>query len=253
MDEKRTLEILRSIKTVEDFKEKKDLLMDSVEKLMNANLETLKKLQSSDLPKAELQLELFKFQKEWEAMGNEVEPEFNRLDTIPGIEEYGEAIQKEFFKRMEPIAMEGEKIRIILGGGDPSGIPGPSEMPPQPPSKQIERQKLDELETLYGIKSLEELENSKDSLFNILKNKLENDLSKLRSFKSNNTPKEEYMPEFQEIVKQMDIFGNEMECEFNRLKDLPDGTKHIEMFHEEIIGPLVPLLDEIDDLREKLG
>ena len=133
----------------------------------------------------------------------------------------------------------------MLVGGDPSEPSGAT-----PPRKIIERQKLDEFETLYGIKSIEELKNSKDLIIDTIGDKVKDNLQKLQSFK--NIPREDYMTEFKEISSYLEVFDNEGQSEFERLKALPGGAEYIEKFQEDMVSRLGPLLDEMDQLLKEL-
>ena len=130
MDYKEILELLRSIQSVEDYQEKKEALFKNIEQFASANLETLRKLQSSELSQDEIKMEFAKFQHDWVTMGNELEPEFNRLDTIRGISQMADSIEKEFLKHIEPMAKEGEQLmnKLMVGasGGPPMPPPGGS-------------------------------------------------------------------------------------------------------------------------------
>lgn len=263
MDEKEPLEIIRSIQTVEDFKEKKDALFGSLEKMVKTNLEKLRELQGSSLPEEEIKTEFAKFQQSFETMATEMEPEFNRLDAIPEFSQYGDSIRDDFIKRIEPMAKEGEEIMNKLRGEETAGYPRPppspsgySELPPsiQPPpptpSTKIERQKLDEFETLYGIKSIEELKNSKDLIFDSLRDSLKDTLQKLQSFK--NKPREEYWTEYEQFKAYLEVFDNEGKREIGRLQALPGGAEYIETFYKEMESRLGLILEEIDQLRKEL-
>jgi len=115
-EESMPLEIIRSIQTVEDFKEKKDAIFDGLEKIMRSNLKKLIEIQDKGLSLEENTLEIDNFYRSQEAFGMEMEKEFNRLDTIPGLSEYAESIRDELFKRTESLAKEGEEIMKKLSG-----------------------------------------------------------------------------------------------------------------------------------------
>lgn len=245
MDYREILELIRSIQSAEDFQEKRDVLFKNLEQFVSTNLDTLRKLQGSELSQDEIKIEFAKFQQDWETMGLALEPEFNRLDTIPGISQLSESVQEEFIKRIEPMAKEGEEIMIRLRAEGATGTPRPP-----PPREKIERQRLDELETLYSIKSIEELKTSQDLIFDAIGNKMKDILQKLRSFK--NKPSEEYMTEFNEIERYLDVFDNEGKSEFERLQALPGGVEYFETFMGVLQGRLGPILDEIEQLQKEL-
>jgi len=231
------------------FQAKKDELFNSLEKMVSSNLNTLRELQSSGLSQEEIKTEFAKFQQSFEAMAMELEPEFNRVDTIPGISQFADSIKDEFLKRLEPMAAEGEQLMNELRGEDTSGIS--SSIAAIPP-KKIERQKLNELDTLYNIRSIDELKTFKDLIIDTIGDRLRNDLIRLQGFKKRNIPKGEYMGDFQEIEKHLDIFGNEVECEFKRLETLPNGAEYVKIFQEELVNRLRTILDEIDELIDEL-
>jgi hypothetical protein len=212
-------------------------------------LETLKNFQNSGLSREELTPDLLKFQQDWETMGNEIEPEFGRLDTIPGIDNHGKKFFEDFQKIIEPISQEGEKIMMMLGLGEPQTPQHGT--PPPPQRKNIERQRLEEFTELYGINSIDELENSKDLIINKIENKLHNILEKLRSFK--NMPRGEYECELIKINDYMDIFDNEGQYEFERIKSLPGGFEYYETFQREMLSHFGPIFDEIDPLVKTLS
>ena len=70
MDEKsESIEIIRSIQSLEDFKEKKDALFNSLEKMVKSNLEKLRELQGSSLSQEEIKIEFARFQQSWGSNG----------------------------------------------------------------------------------------------------------------------------------------------------------------------------------------
>ena len=269
--QKKTVEFLKSIKTLDDLKEHKDEVLDCIEDILKKGLEALKVLLESMLSPEDKQEELMKFQDEHFLFSEEMENEMDRIDKLPGASEYMETFQGELEERMEPYLkeiteqmtkfMEGfmgdlmgglaEGFGEMMGGmGETGEIDGGAEL------EQGERPDLEVLTFFYEINSVDDLKNEKDNIFNTLEGIIKEDLEELKELKDIMMDEDFNIKSDDPVIVRIDkrhrIIEKELQSEFNRLSAQPGAAEDVESVKDEMIARLKSNAMELESLLQEL-
>ena len=100
---------------------------------------------------------------------------------------------------------------------------------------------------LYAARSLEELEENKDSLIETLEEQMQSDIWDLEVLTDRDfmEPQEEDIEKIEKILHRMKRFKPEIEKEFTRLAELPNAAEKAGEIQKEIMGRLNPKVREI--------
>ena len=149
----KTRELLRSIKTLDDFKAHKDEVLDMIEKGFKSAVEALKQFFDSmlSLTPEQRQDQMGKFQDDNFLMDPEVGQEMDRIAALPGAAEYIESFKGDMQERIGPYLEEFTTqmgrlmeqfmgglmggIADVLGGAMAGAQPGTGDQDPSAPGK----------------------------------------------------------------------------------------------------------------------
>jgi hypothetical protein len=268
---KKMLEILKSIKTLDDLKVQQDAFLGTIEESSRNALQLFRNLteSSASMPPEEIEKELTKFLDERTFLSDEIGQEFDRIDKIPGAAMYIQSLMEtsmeqtaslrgEFLKMLPKLI---EKLESREGGMTPTLRAMIDKMrvdsgPPPPPGPgapvKKERVKVKELELIYNVKSIEDLQRDKDKLLEIFEGMLKENINELQAIKKAGISGKDAKDKLDEIENRLELFEPEMDIEMERLSQLPDAQGYIQIFHEEMEVRLKPLAMEMEELLEEL-
>jgi hypothetical protein len=242
------LQIVKTIQSLDDFKDKKDALFSSIENSLRSDLELAKKLSNISGPREEIKKKAAIIEKRQSFIVDEIEKEFERIDSYPGVTEYAETVMPEMLNRTQPIAVE-LKYYINTLQQDVSSTEQEFISEPE------EREELEQLTFFYYINSLEDLKRDKNIIFNSLKETLESDLDELNDVKgilADDFPYDSVRDQLQRIEKRHQVIDVELQREFNRLKALPDAEEYVTNIHNELMDQFKDKVMELHELLEEL-
>ena len=118
------LEIMKSIRSLDDMKEHKEEILTMIEDTFKFLVDSLKEIIKKSLSPDELQKEMEKVQEKQilnEQLGEELGQELDRIANLPGAEEYIIGLKEELETRLEPHAEElaelmAELMSAMMGG-----------------------------------------------------------------------------------------------------------------------------------------
>jgi hypothetical protein len=116
----KSIELMISIRTLEDLKKNKKEIITTIEKFVIHGVESLKNIIKLSLSPEETKKELDKFQRNQEHFNEAWEAEMNRISDIEGAKEFLEGLKDEMEIHMEPYAKElaetmGEIMNSMMG------------------------------------------------------------------------------------------------------------------------------------------
>jgi hypothetical protein len=242
------LQIVKTIQSLDDFKEKKETLFSSIENSLRSDLELAKKLSNIPGPRDEIKKKAAIIDKRQSFIVDKMEKEFERIDGYPGVTEYAESVIPEMLGRTQPIAVE---LKYYLNTLQQDVSKSEQEIISEPE----EREELEQLTFFYNINSLEDLKRDKNIIFDSLKDTLEFDLVELNDIKgilADDFPYDSVRDQLLRIEKRHQVINEELEGEFKRLKTLPDAEKYVKNLHNEIINHFSDQIMELQGLLKEL-
>jgi hypothetical protein len=263
---KEALEYLTKIKTLDDLKEHKDDIIQTMIKMIKSALEILKSFfetafSMSSEEKAE---ELSKFQDDNFLFTKEVEDELDRIYNIPGADEFMDTFQQDLEEQMEPYMEEitqqmtklAEEFMGDLMGGLGEGLGammGESDADEELSSEPREDEKLDVGQIIYQIQSIEDLMKNEDRIITQIEDQLNADLYTMEYNKkigmvSNSMVQAGLM----RIEKRQKLLERELDREFNRIGTLPGAKEQANASKEKIKKKLEPTVKQINELLKEL-
>ncbi len=269
--QKKTVEFLKTINSVDDLKAHKDEVLDLIEDLFKAGLLTLKTYFESAVSPEDKQKAIARFQDEHFIFSEEMEQEMTRIDELPGATECFESFQDELDIRIEPFVNEfGEQMKKIMEdfmgdmmGGVMNGLGemmggimnGFGEMMGETNSefdRENDDGKLDVGQIIYKIQSLEDLKKNKDRLIEEIDDQLNFDLEALKHHKNINLPNDNLIQAGQKrIDRRQVILERDIEIEFKRIAALPDALEYAELAKKELMDRIEPKVKEIKKLLKE--
>lgn len=255
-----TVARLKSIQTLEEFKAAKDEIIDLMERIFKSGVKALKDFFENmfSLTPEEQQEKSLKFQDESYLLDPKIMEEMERLDQLPGTEEFGEEFEAEMEKRLGPYLEQyteemGKMMETFMGGM----AEGMAEaMKPDEEEEEAKKEFVFDYDNpdtpqmlydLYASRSLEELEEKKDSLIGDLEEQMQNDIWDLEVLTDRNfmEPGEEDIKKIETILHRMKRYPTEMEKEFARISALPGAAERAGEIKQEIMDRLNPKHREI--------
>jgi len=235
------LEFLKSIKSLDDIKEKKREIFEQIEKMYNSELESAKELKSLELSPEDIKEKVNTMRKRQVYIADEIEKRFDKLSEIDGGEEYLESLddfnpEELFTNSIQPKVEELRQFLDELYAGDMAGD-----------ESWWDTDELAELYWLYESKSLEDLKENKDIIINGLMEHLENISRYLEITKDSELSKDdEENIKYKE--KNLNRLDGELDKEFGRLKALPDAKEYVESVQKELMAQIEPIVKKIKEL-----
>jgi hypothetical protein len=264
------LEFVKSIKPTDDQKEKAEELVNLMEKMYKEELQVVKDLKDADISPEDLRVKVLDIQLKQMYTMSKMEKEMERLD-VGDDSEYGEAIEDQLTKRVEPIMNEffqvteelNLKYMMLQDQGEPAE---PREVVYCPECEyaldeddnnkcsycglHLEdwyegRVKLNSLYGLYQARTLDAFNEVKDGIIEDLNKDMEYDINELELI-----DEPHWINESQERVEEFDAkhqsLNKELEVHLNRLRDLPDAKDVIDEYEKE-------LKEKIKEKYEEMG
>ena len=255
-----TVARLKSIQTMDEFKTAKDEILDLMEEIFKTGLDALKAFFEDmfSLTPEEKQKESLKFQDETYLLDPKIMEEMERLDEIPGSEEFGDEFEAEMEKRLGPyLEQYSEELGKLMDSFMGGMVEGMAEaLKPEEEEEEEEEILFDYgnpytpkmLYHLYMSRTLEELVENKDMLIESLEEQMQSDIWDLEILTDTEfMPKleEEDQKKIEDILHRMRRFKPEMEKEFARLAALPDAAETAGTIQKEIMDKLNPKAREV--------
>ncbi len=271
---KEALDLLRSIQTAEDVKEHDQEIVDIMVGFLTASVKTLEnwfeEILSMDPDKKGK--EIAKFQEATSLSDEEIDEEMNRISAIPGADEYLEPFMEELGKRitpqMEKTGKMMEKLMADLGGammgamGEAFG--GMAEEVEEEEDIEIPKGNSFKGEGVkfYGITCVNDVIDLgtwnyyKDSICDISKESISDDLEQLQTFKifiiEDRTPLENFKEDIDMIEKKRFLLMDGIQKEMDRIATIPGASEEAIRMKDECMAQLGPVADEIDVLLKDI-
>jgi hypothetical protein len=261
---KEAIELLRSIKTLDDLKEHKDEIMTFVENTLKAGVEELKTFLESamSMTPEEKEQGFAKFQDETFLFNEEMGLELERIDNLPGAIEYLDSFRGEMEERMEPHLEEFSKqmaesmsqfMGDLMGGlveGFGEAMEGMDDSVVTDDSDT--RPELEWLTFFHDIRTLEDLKKEKDYIIDTIDEIISEILEDFRNLQSLDLPFDVIKAEFERFQKKQDTIGDELEQEFERMSAFPDGGEFVKSVNRELKDRVRDKMEEIERLVGEL-
>ncbi len=253
-----TVARLQSIQTLDEFKAAKDEIIDLMEQIFKSGVKALKDFFENmfSMSPEEQQEESSKFQDESFLLDPKIMAEMERLDELPGTEEFGDEFGAEMEKRLGPYLEQyteemGKMMETFMGGM----VEGMAEAM-KPAEEEAEEEFVFDynnpdtpqmLYDLYAARSVEELEENKDNLIETLEEQMQSDIWDLEVLTDRDfmEPQEEDIKKIEKILHRMKRYKPEMEKEFERISALPGAAEKAGEIQKEIMDRLNPKVREI--------
>ena len=281
---KEALDMLRSIQTLDDVKEHDQEVLDLMVGFITASVRTLENwfeeiLSLEGEKKGE---EIQKFQNTNYLADEEINAEFERIDTIEGSGEYMEQFMGEFEKRIQPqIEKTGqmmEKLMADLGGammgamGEAFGEMGEASAPGDGPIQEapvkipwgdsfdcddkVVWAKISNMSTMNTICTVNDLESQKSFIPWSFEGIFSELVPELKGIKKSISEDESAMGGFEERLEQiekirlltMEGFRKEME----RMSTIPGASEELARIKDESMTRATPHIEEIDKLLKDI-
>jgi hypothetical protein len=254
-----TVARLQSIQTPDEFKAAKDEIIDLMEQIFKSGVDALKEFFENifTMTPEEQEEKSSKFQDESYLLDPKIMEEMERLDQLPGTEEFGDEFEAEMEKRLGPYLEQyteqmGKMMETFMGGmmeGVAEAMK-PTEEEPAEEEFIFDYNNPDTppmLYDLYAARSLEELEENKDSLIETLEEQMQNDIWDLEILTDRDfmEPQEEDIKKIETILHRMKRYPLEMEKEFTRISAIPGAAERAGEIKKEIMDRLNPKHREI--------
>ncbi len=261
-----TVKRIRSIQTIEEFEKSKDEILDLMEKVLKAGIETLGSFIKSvfSMSPEEREDNAAKFRDENYLVSNEIAREIDNLVRIPGIDAYGESFGEELEKRLSPFVEEytkklGSHMDLFMGGmAENISESIQNEIVEEPKEEFVfdgENPDTPEmLYTLYASRTLADLEENKEQLFEFIGDELQDNLYYLELFTETDIPEyfEGDKEKIDKIRYKMSRLSPEIDKEFERIGSLPDSREGAEKIKKELQDHISEKITEINQKLEKL-
>lgn len=199
-----------------------------------------------------------KFQDESYLLDPKIMEEMERLNDLPGTEEFGDEFEAEMEKRLGPYLEQfteemGKNMDAFMSGM----VEGMAEaMKPAEEIEETEEEFIFDynnpdtpqmLYDLYSSRTLEELEENKDNLIETLEEQMQSDIWDLEVLTDREfmEPQEVDIEKIEKILHRMRRFKPEMEKEFARIAALPGAAEKAGEIQKEIMDRLKPKVAEI--------
>jgi hypothetical protein len=254
------LGLLKTVQSLEDVKKNADEIFDTMEEIMKLGLQEADEFfgNMDSMSAEEIQEGFKKFQSESYVLDEDIERELIRMDSVPGAQAALANYRESMNLRLAPFADRFENLisnnitkfpeplrsRVAVEYGiQPGGGPGPT---------SGQRQRLEELEFVYNMNSIDDLKNGNAKLLELIKKTFERNIEELKNLKASGKPQTELRGQLDEIDRTMEVFGNELEAEIGRISKLPGAGGFIESFNQELMNTFQPLVMEFETILAEL-
>lgn len=261
----KTVTRLQAIKTLDDYKEAKDEVLELMEGVFKATIFMVGDVFENvfSLKPEEKQVKIEEFQDDDFPFGPEIGKELGRLDSIPGGIEYSESFIPELENRMAPYMAElaeklGKVMEALMGGlvegmaqAFNSGVEEEAEEesyydPNNPDTPQM-------LYTLYIARTLDDLVTFKSSILQYLEDEMKYNISELDTLTDTDFGgiTADVLPRIKDWRHNFNRFTPEFDKEFERLAALPDAADTVLKIKKDILDKLAPTMSTLKELLDK--
>lgn len=269
---KKTVSQLQAIKTAEEYKAAHDEIIDLTERYFQSTIFELdgilenKDAMTSDTKEAELS----KINNDDFIVNPEIANEMQRLDNLPGAEEFSTSLNNELIKRIGPYMdeitkkvglavdmlmenMMGTMTEAMGGMAEAIGKAGEAFSPDTNQDEEEFELDMDNPDTpamlydLYTSRSLEDLEDNKENIIQSLEDTLQNDIWELEAINSVDIADyiESDWKNISKIKYRWERFEQEMNKEFTRLGKLPEASGPVVKIRKEVLIRIAPKMEEL--------
>ncbi|MFC2129192.1 hypothetical protein ACFLQX_00260 [Bacteroidota bacterium] len=269
----------KEIQTLDAIKASKDDIAITMARVLESGVVELRTfLENIDtLSKDEQKIQGAKFQEESFMFPPEFMAEMERLDGIPGGNEYLEEFADEMDKVIDPYIDEysklGEKLmNVIFGefvegmedlmggmadavGGMAEGMMGDLMEEPAEPEFVFDYDNPNTPRMMYELYAAREWDDlDKDLLIDDMEEQLQNDIWELETLtdEAYGAPKGDDLERISDMRARMDVLNSEMDKEFARLGAKSDKAEEAESLKKEILSKLSLKVKEIKYYLAKL-
>ena len=263
------LELLTTIKTLDDVKEHKGEIIEIMVKLLKSALGILKTFfeRSFSLSASEKEEEISNFQDDSFLFTKEVNDELERIYDLPGAAEFMDDFMADMEKELEPYMEEitaelekimGEFMGNLMGGiveglgaafGGDDAENGEQEISSEPGADE----KLDVGTLIYKIESLKDLKKYENRIAGEIKDQLNADLYVLRQHKTMNLPPDDMIRAgHARVEKRQKLLVRELDREFKRIGELPDVGEYAQEVKNKMTKRFKPTVKQINELLAEL-
>jgi hypothetical protein len=258
------LEMLKTIQTLDDFKSRKDEILDFLEEMLKTGLMALKEFMSNmmGMSEDERMVNMEKLEGQTDLFGPEIEAELDRIISIPGAEEFSESFQGEMEARLGPFM---EDMAQSLMGGMADMMGGMMDATGEAMGGMIEgieegydwesnittvfedpsRERLTAIYSIYDINKPEDFEEMKKFIFETweertaeLKENLQIPFEMEIKLNSDDYTRKE-------VEKLMVKLPVEFEMEMMRISRIPDSEVHVQEIRDYYNQKMMPAIGEL--------
>jgi len=253
---------LQSIQTLEEYKAAKEDIIGIMENLFKTGGEELTYFVENmfTMSPEEREERSRLFQDDNYLLDPRIGVEMERLDNIPGVLDLADEFEKELEVRIAPFMEQyGEQMNKLMDNLMGTMVDGLAEA--FSPMAEVAKEETEEefvfdydnpdtpemLYDLYVSRTLEELEENKDYLYENMEEQLQSDIWDLEILTDPGftDKQEEDIKKIEKILHRMKRFKPEIEKEFARLAALPDAAEKVEEIQKEIMNRFNPKIREI--------
>jgi hypothetical protein len=264
---KKVMELLRSIKLLDDLKAHKEEILSLFEEMFKSAVGMLQEFfeNATSLTDESLQEKMAKFQDEQFIFDRSIEAELDRIGELPGAAEYFDSFRDEMEARITPYLEEftkqmteilsklmGDMMEGMMSGlGEMMGEMGESmelDFDGELGTPQEDREDLGSLNFIYDIQSLEDLKNNKDFILDVMADMLKDDLEGIQTMTEMEFQAEEIEEKMKLAERHMIVFIGEIERELDRIGTLPGASDLAELTKAELAKKLEPIISDIKKL-----
>ncbi|MFW3146309.1 MAG: hypothetical protein ACMUIE_05810 [Thermoplasmatota archaeon] len=257
------LVMLRSIQTLEGFKEHKEDIIKFLEEMLGTSVMALKELMTHmmGMSEEEKMENLMKLQGQDDLFGPEIDEELQRISEIPGVDEHFDTFQAEFEERLNPYiedlmqSMEtamGQLMGGMMGGIAEAGMGMMEGMEEALEKEDLQskvyddpyREKVYGLWPLYYIDSIETLEENKPQFYEDMDQALVERIENLNIMKEMGFP----ASDAEDKVEYCRGVRTEFEIEIERISRIPGSEDHVREMKEYYEAKVVPGLKEMESI-----
>jgi hypothetical protein len=285
VSKKKVVKKLKSIKKMDDIKKNREKLLTLIEEFYKTMVQSAKEFNETaeKMPPEEIAKEIAKFQDENYITPEEIGQQFDRLDSLPDInEEYVESFIEEMQERTLPIIEERNKYMtkildklagnlvegMVDGFGEMMGetFSGTEEEDEEDDDlsaieqeyddeieqEDVERVHLDDLDFIYEMEKLDEFREQKDDIFGVIEKKLIESREWLEDLKDSGEITDEDKNKFKDIEMRRLVYLVELEKELYRLGMTADEFDDSDSIKLEMLEILWPISADIGKLIKEM-
>lgn len=279
---KLTVSRLKSIKTPEEYKAARNEITDLTERYFKATLGGINTLlnKKEAMSPEEKQEVLSKISDENYIPNPEIGREMERLDSLPGVEEYTRSLSEELEKRIGPLMDEiTNKLGYLMDSLTDSMTDKMSEVmedmagavntvgemfaPDYDEEDDEEAFDFDQdnpdtpvmLYDLYASRTLDDLEINRESLIQSLEDRLQDDIWFLEAVLTVDAgdQDESDRKKIADVRNRWERFEPEMDKEFDRIGKLPEAAETAGIIKKEILSRVEPKVSELKEMLAKIN